>query len=177
MASTIVRKRSRLILRSQNDWLSLFILTLIASACLSFATLEAASVDSLEISCVRKRFRMADCQFTTIPKLSIFPPSNKSYSEIIGAEHQTEVEESIDDEGVKSYTYSYYLILFTGGRILDRVEVDSNNRAQWASEQINQFLDEGQGSLNVVHHDHPSKYMEAFSEAIILSSIGLIPLF
>ncbi len=177
MVSTIVRKRDRLILRSQNDWLLLFILTLIASACLSSATLTAASVDSLEISCVRKRFRIADCQFTTIPKLSIFPPHNKSYSEITGAEHQTEVEESIDDEGDKSYTYSYYLILFTSGRILDRVEVDSNNRAQWASEQINQFLGEGQGSLNVVHHDRPSKSMEAFSEAIILSFIGLIPLF
>ncbi|WP_414509215.1 hypothetical protein [Synechococcus sp. OH20] len=177
MASTIVRKRDRLILRSQNDWFSLFILIFVASAFLSFATLQAASVDSLEISCVKRGVRMADCQFTTIPKLRIFPPSNKIYSEITGAEHQTEVEEYVGDEGDKHYTYSYYLILFTSGRILDRVEVDSNNRAQWASEQINQFLGEGQGSLNVVHHDLPSKSMDAFSAAIIFSSISLIPLF
>lgn len=122
---------------------------------------------------------MADCQFTTIPKLSIFPPSSKSYSEITGAEHQTEIEEYIDDEGDKSYSYRYYLILFTSGRILDRVEVDSNGRAQWASEQINQFLGEGQGSLDVVHHDYPSNSIGvgAFSEAIIFASTGLFFLF
>ncbi len=155
------------------------VLILTASAFLSLAALSVASVDSLEISCVKKGSGLADCQLVTIPKLSIFPPSSKSYSEITGAEHQTEVEESTDDEGDKSYTYRYYLILFTSGRILDRVEVDSNGRAQWASEQINQFLGEGQGSLDVVHHDYPSNSIGvgAFSEAIIFASTGLFFLF
>ncbi len=177
MSRAITRKRGRIILSSQSNWLSLILIILIAAAFLSFGTLEAASVDSLEISCIKKGSGLADCQLTTIPKLSIFPPSTKSYSEITGAEHQTEIEESIDDEGDKSYTYRYYLILFTSGRILDRVEVDSNNRAKWASDQINRFLSEGQGSLDVVHHDHLSNSMEAFSGAIILVFIGLILLF
>ncbi len=144
---------------------------LFATAFFVLADFFISRINDLEISCIKRGLNSADCQFTTIPKFSIFffHPSTQTYSEITQASPLTKVEEYTDGEGDTSYREINFIVLKTE-RGLVMEEVDSSHRARWASSQINEFLSGGQNNLAAVRNGYQGaeSYVALFFSIILL---------
>jgi len=144
----IVRKNGQMIFKTQPLLFIILFMTLWGSGFIGSPLLflgnTIRTVNDLEVFCNKVEPKLVDCQFTTVPKLGIFPSSTKTYKGIKGVEYLKETETKEDSEG-DSYTVTYYYVIFN--QIPGENKVQFDDRAQWVVSQINQFLNSDQETL------------------------------
>ncbi len=160
----VKRKNARTIFKSVGYSVQPAIIFSLFITIYEFSSYVRDFTSTLEIYCNRIEPKLIDCQFTTIPKLEILPPSTQTYKGIKKVTYLMQKEEKEDTKG-HYHTGNYIVFNQTSGE--NRVQFNDSDRAQWVANQIDQFLNSGQETIKFTKSANLANLIIKFVKSVV----------